>query len=479
MTSPRPSSTPSTSTSGVRTPRRWAPFLAACLIAAPALAGCSTSGSSPDASGSTSATASTVMWQAPFAPTDKPMSQAESARIDALATKALAESPDKAPGMVIGVWHPEKGYYVQAYGDAERGGAKLTSDTQMYVGSITKTATATAILRLVDQGRLALDDTVAQVDPQLAAEHPEIAGLTIKLLLAMASGLPDYANPPGKSMPKLLADPSTTFTADDLISDGLASGDVLPAGSGAYINTNYIILGEILAEVTGKPANEAINQVFADLGMTHTALEASGTAGLPAPASHGYYGDAQAETDQASGATYGYDSRTDVSDWNISWAGAAGGAYSTIGDMAKWAASGSGSTLLSKELAEQRQSTISVIDASATEGAEGLGLFNRDGWIGHSGQLIGWEAEEKYNTANGAMWVALVNSTQGIEDAAKIRDAYFPELASFWPGIDDALRTAEFIPAGVPRPSDTASAPASGTGTPTAQGDTGSAPASQ
>jgi D-alanyl-D-alanine carboxypeptidase len=470
MGSPRPSGASSTRSSGLRARRSLVPFLAACLLVAPAVAACSGSGSSPDTTASTSASAS-VRWQAPHAPVDEPMSQAESGQIDALANKALAASPDKSPGMIIGVWHPDKGFYIQAYGEAERGGTKLTRDTHMYIGSITKTATATAVLQLVDQGRLALDDTVEQVDPQLAAEHPEIADLTIKMLLAMASGLPDYANPPGKSLPKLLADPSTAFTADDLISDGLASGEVLPAGSGAYINTNYIILGEILAEVSGRPANEAINQVFADLGMANTKLEASGTAGLPAPASHGYYGALQAQEDQASGEAYGYDAGTDVSDWNISWAGAAGGAYSTIDDLAKWAAAGSGSTVLSQDLAELRQSTISVIDASVTEGAEGLGLFNRDGWIGHSGQLIGWEAEEKYNTANGAMWVALVNSTGGLTDAQQIRDTYFPELASFWPGADVALKTAEFIPAGVPRPSDTTTAPAGG--------DTASAPASQ
>lgn len=319
-----------------------------------AVSACSTTTGSSQASSaasSPSAATSTAMWQPPVAPTQTKMIAAEARKVDAAARKALKESPDKAPGMIIGIWDPTKGYYVAAYGEAARDGTKMTTDTQMYIGSITKTATATAILRLVDQGKLSLADTVEKVDPELAAKYPSIANLTIKQLLAMASGLPDYANPPGKSMPKLLADPSTNFTPDDLITDALASAPLQPPGSGAYINTNYVILGEILAKVTGKPADEAINQAFADVGLTHTKLAASGTAGLPDPTSHGYYGDVQATADKQAGTATAYDSSTDVSDWNISWAGAAGGAYSTVADLQKWAASGSGSTLLSEELA--------------------------------------------------------------------------------------------------------------------------------
>lgn len=420
--------------------------------------GACSSATSPADPSSGAASPSVAMWQPPVAPTQAKMSAADAKKVDDAARKALKESPDKTPGMIIGIWDPEKGYYVAAYGDAERGGAKMTTDTHMYIGSITKTATAAAILRLVDQGKLALSDTVEQVDPELANKYPPIAKLTIKQLLAMASGLPDYANPPGKSMPKLLADPSTNFTPDDLISDALDSAPLQPAGSGAYINTNYIILGEILAKVTGKPANEVINQVFADVGLTNTKLEASGTAGLPEPKSHGYYGDQQAAADKESGTAVKYDSSTDVSDWNISWAGSAGGAYSTVADLQKWAASGSGTILLSEELAKQRLSGISVIDASITEGTEGLGLFNRDGWIGHGGQLIGWQSEAKYDTKTGAVFVALVNSTGGLADAQKVRDLYFPELAGIWPGINDAVQTAEFVIPGLrpdsPSPSD-------------------------
>ena len=161
--------------------RACVPLLAAGLMLVPAVAGCSTSGSSTDA---TSSSAAPARWSAPFAPTDQPMSKSEAAMIDAIAKKALAASPDKAPGMIIGVWDPQKGFYIQSYGDAERGGAKMTPDTHMYVGSITKTATATAILRLVDQGKFKLDDTVEAVAHELATKFPAIAQIPIKHLLA-------------------------------------------------------------------------------------------------------------------------------------------------------------------------------------------------------------------------------------------------------------------------------------------------------
>lgn len=441
--------------------RRNLTVLVISLSVALGASACSSSGSSSTSSESASASSTVALWTAPKPATDKPMSDADAKAMDAAVAAALKASKDKAPGLIVGVWHPTKGFHISVAGEAKRGGDKLTKDHHMYIGSITKTATATAILQLVDQGKLALTDTVEKAHPDLAAKFPKIAKITIKQLIAMASGIPDYANPPaGKAMDIILKDPKHAFTAEDLIRLGLDSGKQTPAGSGGYINTNFIILGEILSKVGGKPWTDAVNDVFKAVGLKNTKVEASGTAGLPEPASHGYYGEQEGENAKVKG--YPYNSTTDVTDWDISWAGAAGGAYSTLEDMQKWALSGSGSTLLSKELAEQRIKGTSVIDASITGGWYGFGIFNRDGWIGHGGQLIGWESEEIYNVKDGAVFVALTNSSGGIADADKIRDKFFPETAGYWPGANEAIKTAEYVPFGVrPAPTESASPSAS------------------
>ncbi|MEK9736450.1 MAG: serine hydrolase, partial [Candidatus Nanopelagicales bacterium] len=92
------------------------------------------------------------------------MSDADASALDSAVTQALAEGLDGAPGAWVGVWLPDKGVHVAAYGKATDS-ADATLEDHNYIGSLTKTATATAVLQLVDQGTIALTDTVADLDP--------------------------------------------------------------------------------------------------------------------------------------------------------------------------------------------------------------------------------------------------------------------------------------------------------------------------
>ena len=87
------------------------------------------------------------------------------------------------------------------------------------------------LLQLVDEGLLALDQLVAEADPDFAERFPVLAGLTIEQLLRMQSGIPDYMNVPDAAVEDLVNDPSTVFSADDLIGYGVA-GDVQSPGTG-------------------------------------------------------------------------------------------------------------------------------------------------------------------------------------------------------------------------------------------------------
>lgn len=127
-------------------------------------------------------------------------------------------------------------------------GNPLTPESRLLTASVGKTMTAAQILRLVDEGTLALDDRAADhLPPELASFAANEA--SIQDLLGMRSGLVD----PGGYV-NLVDQGSTTA---DLVA--LLPPPTSPAGSAThYANINYLLLGEIIEEVTGSHFADAI-----------------------------------------------------------------------------------------------------------------------------------------------------------------------------------------------------------------------------
>lgn len=416
--------------------------LALCLVATGGLAGCSSdSGSSSSSSASPSSTIKT--WKG-LPLTDKPMAEADAKKLDDALAAAMKTDKDGASGAIVGIWDPAKGFHIASTGTVSKGGAPMTPDTHMFIGSITKTATAASVLRLVDEGKLNLEDTIEKVLPDLAKDHPEIAAVTVRRLLDMSSGIPDYVNVPNSSALKAIqTDPKTAFTTKELIDSALKDNKAKAPGKAEYSNTNFIILGDILAKLTGKSPEEAINDTFAALELSNTKMPGP-TDPLPEPGSHGYYGEEEGANAKAAGFNYGAD--TDVTDWNRSWAGAAGGAYVTAADLAKFASSGFGTSLLSEPLAKDRLTGVSLGLFSLEAGLYGLGIGVREDWIGHGGQLIGWESNAFYNTKTGAVMVALTNSSGSINAARQAAKPFFPEISTSWSPSAEVVASAKNPP---------------------------------
>lgn len=345
------------------------------------------------------------------------MSESDKGIVDAIIESALASSSDGTPAAWIGIWSPDKGVYVQAYGDADPGQPAVINDHN-YIGSLTKTVTATAVLQQVAAGTMSLTDTVADLDPALAGQFPPLAEITIEQLLSMSSGLPDYANEAKGVIPMVAKDPNRTFTASELIAIGLSANTIAEPGTPGYSTTNYIILGEILTAVTGRSPEQLINAVFAQAGMTESALPEVGTS-LPPPASRGVLGVSGAQTVAAmSGPTLPPD--TDISTWAFGWGRAGGGAYSTVEDLGIWGSTGLGTALLPVGLGNARlANTVPTPDA----GPYGYGIIAfGDGWIGHTGQVLGWEADVKANVKTGAVTAVMVNSSAGLGEISSLVD---------------------------------------------------------
>ena len=133
------------------------------------------------------------------------------------------------------------------------------------IGSATKTFVAVVVLQLADEGRIDLDAGIDRFFPDL----PGADRITPRQLLQHTSGLGEYIN-----QPAVVNDPRQEWTPAELIAVAETAGRVgEPGGPHSYTNTNYIVLGEIIEQVSGNPwADEVGTRIATPLGMTHTSL---------------------------------------------------------------------------------------------------------------------------------------------------------------------------------------------------------------
>lgn len=369
-----------------------------------------TTADTTEATPDTTAASETEFWTA-TPPNMTPVDDDTAAQWQEWTDKVLVLT-EGTPGAIVAVSDPELGFWSTAVGEAEVGVDAMTLEHHSRIGSITKTFTAVAILQLVDAGELSLDDTVADVVPDTAEKFPDTADITIEHLLSMTSGLPDYANVPGAATAQAVEDPTKIWTPEELIEAALGAAEVQPIGTPGYSTTNFTILGLIYEAVTGDTIEAGVTSVAEEAGLTETALLPGDENDMPDPSTHGYVeASAVSSIQELSGIEV--EAGTDTTDWSLSWGGAGGGAYSTIDDLFLWASTASGNTLLSTELGTRR---VDLQTSIPEEGLQyGLGVMSPfvDGWIGHTGQAIGWEAIAFYNPETGATFTALINSTEG------------------------------------------------------------------
>ena len=122
----------------------------------------------------------------------------------------MASLTNGMTGTVVAIVDPERGTILKAYGTADTAGTPMTPDLHYRIGSVTKTFTADAILRLVDQGKVALTDPISKYVDDL----PYGDQITIQDLLAMRSGMYDFGNDTD-FFNRYIADPTLPWTVDD------------------------------------------------------------------------------------------------------------------------------------------------------------------------------------------------------------------------------------------------------------------------
>jgi D-alanyl-D-alanine carboxypeptidase len=308
-----------------------------------------------------------------------------------------------APGAIVGIWIPSKGTYVAARGKADlASGEAMQTDDHMRIGSITKTFTVTVLLQLVDKERVRLDDPVSKYLSYI----PNGQHITLRMLANMTAGLFNYTA--DKRFERaFLQNPQRIWTPRQLVNVSLRHRPDFPPGTGwNYSNTNTVVLGIIIEQVTGKSMLDVFKEEsFQPLGLTNTIWPT--TSALPLPYAHGI-------TDQTLNGK-----EADGTHWNPSWAFTAGKIISNLQDLKTWAKAVATGAQISPALQKQRLTWVKFPPLTP-EKTYGLGIVYNHGWLGHEGSLPGYNSDAYYLPSQDATMILLVNSDIGTNNRSPV-----------------------------------------------------------
>lgn len=310
---------------------------------------------------------------------------------DALAaqlTKTM--SSNDVPGAAVQVCVPgyENATIVQGVSNIETG-TPMTGELVWPLRSVTKSYTVTLILQLVDEGKISLDDTIDQwVDGV-----PNGDQITLRQLSVMSSGVPEYTTQ--KFLQDYLADPNREFTTQELITYAIAEPAQFPPGSKkVYVNTSTLLLGEVVAQEYGQPFVQVVSeQILQPLALDSTTYPvAVDEWGGPHP----------------TGYQPAEDGSLEPQDNNFSIFGPAGAMTSTLDDMCAW-----GAALGQGELVDPATQAARVDGQPLAQGPEydtyGQGIGMLDGWVGHTGEGLGFTVLVMNDPDSGATAVVAMN----------------------------------------------------------------------
>lgn len=297
----------------------------------------------------------------------------------------------KFPGAIVSLYIPGEGTWETTIGMSDKTAqTPIRTDMHTRIGSITKTFTATAILQLADEKKLALDDAVSKYLDFV----PNGQNITVRQLLNMTSGLYSYSEDDAW-IDSVLAHPDRTYTARQLVDVGLQHPPHFAPGTNIrYSNTNYVLLGMIVEKVSAMKLEDFLAQrIFRPLGLSRTSWPT--TAALPTPFLNGY-------TRQTPDGT-----EADATFFNPSWGNAAGQMISDRDDLKKWALALGEGTLLSPEMQQER---LKWAPFGSEKLRYGLGIGYYNGWIGHTGELPGYNTGVYYLPSKRAVLVIQINA---------------------------------------------------------------------
>lgn len=313
-----------------------------------------------------------------------------------------------APGFAVAVLRNGRIVERFAAGDADVARSlRVTPQTIFHIGSITKMFTATAVMQLVQSGKIDLHASVTRYLPQFVGWKK----VTIAELLMHRSGLPNYLDA------ALATGRTATPTTPQAILTAMAakSLDFAPGAHFEYSNTNYVALGLIVASISGESLAAYERRAIFIPAKMHATFVGAAPAGRP--------------------LALGYkarDTATIANPGDPSWYYACGDILSTVGDLARFDRALMNGTLLSPatfaEMAKVARPATGFGDAGYGYGVMTLAFGDRT-LVGHHGGLPGFEADNEMIPRDGFAVIALGNAfdfaTSGPENL--VFEQYYPK----------------------------------------------------
>ncbi len=242
------------------------------------------------------------------------------------------------------------------------------------IGSVAIAYLTTLLLQLQDEGRLSLDDRLAEWFPRF----PNANRITLEMLANNTSGYPDYIQGNPIFVEDLHADVFRQWSPNELLD--YAFQRPLACEPGAcfnYAHTNYVILSKVLTEVTGKPVRQLMRRrILRPLGLRDTNIKP--TPRIPPPVLHSYTSDRGPYED----STF----------WSPSWTVGRGTIMTgDIRDVARSAAAIGTGELISQKAHRQQVGPSTVgIGANTRRLYFGLGLLVANRWRLQNPFVNGW-----------------------------------------------------------------------------------------
>jgi D-alanyl-D-alanine carboxypeptidase len=327
-------------------------------------------------------------------------------------------SSKRIPGMSVCIVRHGKVLFAKGYGSANLELSVPATDHTVYeLASLTKPFTATAVMMLVEEGKLSLQDPLAKYFPTAPSTWEHI---TVGQLLSHTSGFGDFFS---------MADFRTN--SDFAWSREYSPAEILPlllkvpilSAPGAkwsYSNIGYYILGFIIEKVSGQSYEEFLRQrIFKPLGMTET-RRMSRSDIVPGRAS-GYTW----ENGILKNATY----------TSVTWAFSEGGLVSSVSDLAKATAGLFGDKLLQKKTLDSMWQRYQLNDGTSASYGMGwnVGSDPKRRQIYHSGNKPGFASIIRHYPDEGLTVVVLLNAdNQPAEGANGDVGAISHEVAGFF-----------------------------------------------
>ena len=337
------------------------------------------------------------------------VSQARADEVDRIVRAIMQER--RIPGAVVAVARRGKTVKKQAYGLASvELDVPVTEGTVFEIGSVTKQMTAAAVMLLVEDGKIDLDDKISKYLPGVPDAWRDVS---VRHLLTHTSGVKSYtAIGSGFELTKRMK-------RDDFVK-ALASYplDFAPGARYSYSNSGYNLLGFIIESASGKPYWEFMRErIFRKLGMNET-FDRDPKFIIKNRAA-GY----ELENNQLIGRDYDL---TDIF--------SAGAIVSTVGDLLKWDAAWRNDALLKPASKQQAWTPFTLNDGKPYPYGFGWSVtdFRGHRLIGHSGSTAGFSSQIMRFTDDDTSVIVLINLGTGAyagSIARAVAKVYIPEIS--------------------------------------------------